>query len=160
MDDNLARRLAAVERAAWQLFDQKVPWCRFFREVFGNNGIIQHEFIAAERERLENSGSLDGLLELLTELRRSQRTANLPGRELTKVITVRLPRSVHEHLRRQAHDYHTSMNLLCISKLMRGVPRSQVPTDDGSSSDDVQSAVDPPSDSHGTTTENPTGGTL
>ena len=39
--------------------------------------------------------------------------------EPTRVITVRLPKSLHEALQAQAHLHQTSMNKLCISKLLQ-----------------------------------------
>ena len=39
--------------------------------------------------------------------------------EPTRVITVRLPQSLHEALQAEAHLHQTSMNKLCISKLLQ-----------------------------------------
>ena len=39
--------------------------------------------------------------------------------EPTRVITVRLPKSLHESLRAEAHDRKTSMNKLCIRSCCR-----------------------------------------
>jgi hypothetical protein len=47
------------------------------------------------------------------------------------VITVRLPKSLHESLRAEAHDRHTSMNKLCISKLLQVVDGELVPSEAG-----------------------------
>ena len=35
------------------------------------------------------------------------------------MVTVRIPRSLHEALRVEAHEHRTSMNKLCISKLLQ-----------------------------------------
>ena len=51
------------------------------------------------------------------------------SREPTRVITVRLPKSLHESLRAEAHDRKTSMNKLCISKLLQIVDETLVPTE-------------------------------
>jgi predicted HicB family RNase H-like nuclease len=40
-------------------------------------------------------------------------------KEPTRVITVRLPKSIHEALRAEAHSRQISMNKLCITKLLR-----------------------------------------
>ena len=40
-------------------------------------------------------------------------------KEPTRVITVRLPKSLHEFLQVEAHEKCTSMNQLCISKLVQ-----------------------------------------
>ena len=44
-------------------------------------------------------------------------------------ITVRLPRSMHEMLRVEAHEHRTSMNKLCISKLLQLIDGTGVPTE-------------------------------
>jgi predicted HicB family RNase H-like nuclease len=41
-------------------------------------------------------------------------------------ITVRLPKSLHESLRAEAHDRKTSMNQLCISKLLQVIDAEMV----------------------------------
>ena len=45
------------------------------------------------------------------------------------MITVRLPKSLHEALRDEAHEHRTSMNKLCISKLLQFIDSEQVPTE-------------------------------
>jgi hypothetical protein len=45
------------------------------------------------------------------------------------VITVRLPKSLHEALRHEAHNHKTSMNKLCISKLLQVIADDLVPSD-------------------------------
>jgi predicted HicB family RNase H-like nuclease len=45
------------------------------------------------------------------------------------VITVRLPKSLHESLRAEAHDRRTSMNKLCISKLLQVIDDELVPAE-------------------------------
>ena len=49
--------------------------------------------------------------------------------EPTRVITVRLPKSLHEYLKTEAHERHTSMNKLCISKLLQMIDNELVPCD-------------------------------
>jgi hypothetical protein len=62
---------------------------------------------------------------------REQRTASDTESEPTRVITVRLPKSMHEYLRTEAHDLRTSMNKLCISKLLQVIEQDLVPTERG-----------------------------
>ena len=45
------------------------------------------------------------------------------------MITVRLPKSLHESLRAEAHEKRTSMNKLCISKLLQFIDTDLVPTE-------------------------------
>ena len=53
----------------------------------------------------------------------------LDEEEPTRVITVRLPKSLHEALRVEAHEHQTSMNKLCISKLLQFIDGDKVPTE-------------------------------
>ena len=50
---------------------------------------------------------------------RNKKGSGADGHEPTRVITVRLPKSLHEALRAEAHDHKTSMNKLCIAKLLQ-----------------------------------------
>ena len=52
-----------------------------------------------------------------------------PENEPTRVITVRLPKSMHEYLRTEAHDLRTSMNKLCISKLLQVIEEDMIPNE-------------------------------
>ena len=47
------------------------------------------------------------------------------------MITVRLPKSLHEALRAEAHEHRTSMNKLCISKLLQFIDNEKVPAELG-----------------------------
>ena len=41
--------------------------------------------------------------------------------EPQRVVTIRMPKSLHEKLKNKAHDDRTSMNQFCISKLQDAV---------------------------------------
>ena len=60
---------------------------------------------------------------------REQRNATDTESEPTRVITVRLPKSMHEYLRTEAHDLRTSMNKLCISKLLQVIEQDLIPAE-------------------------------
>ena len=47
------------------------------------------------------------------------------------MITVRLPKSLHEYLRVQAEENNLSINKLCISKLLQTVDEKMVPEERG-----------------------------
>lgn len=55
----------------------------------------------------------------------------------TSVITVRLPRAMHDELKDEAHDHRTTLNKLCVSKLAQQID----PTDVLKSSQSAQHAV-------------------
>ncbi|HJT31024.1 MAG TPA: toxin-antitoxin system HicB family antitoxin, partial [Pirellulales bacterium] len=56
-----------------------------------------------------------------------EREKALPPKEATKVITIRLPESLHDALTTEAHERRTSVNKLCISKLLKLVEEELVP---------------------------------
>jgi predicted HicB family RNase H-like nuclease len=43
----------------------------------------------------------------------------------TSVITVRLPESVHEALKKEAHRREMSLNSMCVEELTKAIPENQ-----------------------------------
>jgi len=82
----------------------------------------------SEMLSLEQSKEYDDIQLMLAKLRERGKTPP-DASEPTRVITVRLPRSLHESLRTEAHEKRTSMNKLCISKLLQMVDGELIPRD-------------------------------
>jgi predicted HicB family RNase H-like nuclease len=123
-----------VIRAADEIFQQRPSWVTFFREVLGVDGIVRQMYQSPEAlTHFEQTDEYQKIQQMLAKLREND--ADLPGgpREPTRVITVRLPKSLHESLKSEAHDRHTSMNKLCISKLLQVIDEELVPADMGMS---------------------------
>jgi predicted HicB family RNase H-like nuclease len=121
-----------VFRVADEIFRQRPSWVTFFREVLGVDGIVRQVHSSPETlSQFEQTPEYQKIQQMLAKLREND--ADLPGgpREPTRVITVRLPKSLHESLRAEAHDRHTSMNKLCISKLLQVVDDELVPAEAG-----------------------------
>ncbi len=116
-----------IRRVAETLYTAGSDWVTFYREVLGLNGIMRRRCpsrdLLAEFEQTETY--LD-IQYMLTTLRSRGPVANDPD-EPTRVITVRLPKSLHEALRVEAHEHHTSMNKLCISKLLQFIDNQMIP---------------------------------
>ena len=112
-------RNLTAQRIAADLFQRQPDWITFFREVLGVDGLLRKLFPTPEEMAdFEKTGQYAEIQAMLAKLR--ERTgAQADGREPTRVITVRLPKSLHESLRAEAHDRKTSMNQLCISKLLQ-----------------------------------------
>ena len=111
-------RKQTAQRIAAEMFHQQPGWVTFFREVLGVDGLVRRLFPAPdEMAAFEQSEEYNDIQQMLVKLR--ERTAGADGKEPTRVITVRLPKSLHESLRVEAHDRKTSMNQLCISKLLQ-----------------------------------------
>lgn len=116
-----------VYRIAHELFSQEPDWIIFFREVLGLDGVIHQAFPQADQrvqfERTEEYAEIQNMLAQLREQEKEEPSAQEP----TRVITIRLPRSLHESLRAEAHERRTSMNRLCIAKLLKPVDEQLIP---------------------------------
>jgi predicted HicB family RNase H-like nuclease len=125
----MADKQMEVLRVAQQLFSCETDWVAFYREILGPRGIVRQVF--PEREALakfEQTGTYEIIQGMLTRLREQGPVATNPE-EPTRVITVRLPKSLHESLRVEAHECRTSMNKLCISKLLQFIDEERVPAE-------------------------------
>ncbi len=117
--EDFATRSQKVHQFAHNLFQSNPDWVTFFREVLGVAGAArklfpsQQEYIA-----FENTEEFKRIQQMVSALR-GRKGAGMNVDEPTKVITVRLPESLHEALKAEASDHNTSMNKLCISKLLQ-----------------------------------------
>ena len=119
-------RKEAAQRIAAEMFQQQPDWVTFFREVLGVDGLVRKLFASPEDlAAFEKTPEYSEIQQMLARLR--ERGALAEGKEPTRVITVRLPKSLHESLRAEAHDRKTSMNQLCISKLLQVINGEFVP---------------------------------
>lgn len=109
------------------LFNQQPDWVTLFRQALGTEGIVHKTFSDHnELSAFEKSEEYAEIQQMVAKLRaKNQNGSN----ETTRVITVRLPRSMHESLRAEAHAQQTSMNQLCISKLLLPIDAELVPSD-------------------------------
>jgi predicted HicB family RNase H-like nuclease len=126
---NEEERRQTAQRIAGEMFNQQPDWVTFFREVLGVDGLVRKLFSTPEElaafEKTEEYTEIQAMVAKLRE--RSDNQAE--GKEPTRVITVRLPKSLHESLRAEAHERKTSMNQLCISKLLQVIDGQFMPTE-------------------------------
>jgi predicted HicB family RNase H-like nuclease len=113
---------------AQELYRRNPDWVTFFREVLGIGGIVRQSFPTQEQlAAFEQTQEYQQIQQLLAKLR--ARSSELDSsKETMRVSTVRQPQSLHESLRREAEDRQTSMNKLCISKLLQMVDDDLVPS--------------------------------
>jgi predicted HicB family RNase H-like nuclease len=140
-----AHAATAVLQVAERLYAMDPEWVVFFREVLGVEGIVRRTFNDAESLiRFECSPQYARIREMLDALR-SRQQDKPAERESQRVVTVRMPRSLHETLKNEAGLLRVSVNTLCISKLMklldeqgqRDLDTSRSHTaDDGAAADD------------------------
>lgn len=109
----------AVLQVAERLYAMDPEWVVFFREVLGVDGIVRRTFGDADAlVRFECSPQYARIREMLDALRTRERD-HPSERETQRVVTVRMPRSLHETLKAEAEQLRVSINTLCISKLMK-----------------------------------------
>lgn len=118
-----------IKEAAERLFAQDPDWVTFYREVFGLNGLIRQGYPTLDAmAEFEQTEAYSTIQKMLADLRKKGPLAETED-EPTKVITVRIPMSLHEALRAEAHEHQTSVNKLCISKLVQVIDNEMVPPD-------------------------------
>ena len=122
-------KLQAIQQRAVELFEKETDWATFFREVLGVNGIVHRTYPTPESlAEFEKTPEHQEIQQMLSKLR--EKNADVPADiEPTRVITVRLPKSLHESLRAEAHSRQTSMNQLCISKLLQIIEQQFAPAE-------------------------------
>lgn len=115
--NSLEQAVAAAEK----VFQQSQNWVGFYREILGEQGIVRKMYPTGEQwAAFCNTNEYREIQRMLRELMRRGRKSEKSG-EPTRVITVRLPKSLHESLRQEAFATETSINQLCIAKLMQAL---------------------------------------
>jgi predicted HicB family RNase H-like nuclease len=112
-------RRQEAQRMAGALYRQDPDWVTFFREILGIGGVVRRLFPEpGDLSEFERSVEYAEIQLMLARLR--QRTSTrIEKPEPTRMITVRMPQSLHEALQAEAHAHQTSMNKLCIAKLLQ-----------------------------------------
>src|SRR5262245_48628067 len=82
-------------------FSQNADWATFHREVLGKDGVARKSFTKDEMGEFETSQEYQEILQMVARLRIRGGEAN-PDKEPTRVITVRLPKTLHEVLKDEA----------------------------------------------------------
>jgi predicted HicB family RNase H-like nuclease len=122
-------KLQAIQSRAQELFGQDCDWATFFREILGINGIVHRLYPTPDDlGEFERCKEYQEIQQMLSKLREKNSVVTVAD-EPTRVITVRLPKSVHESLRHEAHARQTSMNQLCISKLVQIIDQELIPVE-------------------------------
>ena len=122
-------RKIAAHRIAAEKFGKQPDWVVFFREILGVDGIVRKLFTSQEEmAEFEQSAQFAEIQQMVAKLREKSGPTE-QGKEPTRVITVRLPASLHESLKVEAHDRRTSINQLCISKLLQVIDGQLVPAE-------------------------------
>ena len=118
-------------RVAQDAFAKTGNWVVFYREILGVDGVVRKLFTTAEQMRaFETTSEFSELQEMVAAVR-SQDTSKGDSAEPERMITIRLPKSLHDSLRAESDEMNLSINKLCISKLLQRIDTRYVPVQQG-----------------------------
>ncbi len=118
-----------IVRFARRLHTTTPDWESFFREVLGLAGIARRLCPTEEKlAQFEQTAAYLEIQELLADLRQSGPLPSPEEQEKIRVITVRMPASMHELLKSESFEKKTTMNKLCISKLLQVIADPLIPS--------------------------------
>lgn len=122
-----SKRRLAFETAV-ELFGVAPTWTAFYRETLGGDGVSRALFMeVGEIREYECSDEHSKVLEMLTVLRSRDLPENDPH-EPQRMITVRIPKSLHDSICDEANELAVSVNKLCISRLLQKVDPAMIPS--------------------------------
>lgn len=125
------QRAAEVRRLAIEAFPQCDNWVLFYREVFGVDGVIRKLFATVDELKVwESSPEFYETHEMLAALR-SQDNGKGDTIEPQRMITVRLPVSMHEAMKLESAEVGLSINKLCITKMLQKLDSRFAPQEPG-----------------------------
>jgi len=121
-------RLEEIQNHAKRLFAQDPDWATFYRRILGLQGVVRERF--SSRPAMDEFEQTEAFMQIQRMLKKLREKRPLPEdpEDPTRVITVRLPKSLHDTLRSEAFEHQTSMNKLCISKLLQFIDDKFIPS--------------------------------
>lgn len=126
MGGDIASRSAQVYQVAQQLFAAAPTWMAFYREILSHSGVAHQLFSMEEYRQFEASFEFSEIQKMITVLRAGALPENDPMESL-RMITVRLPLSLHKTLCNEAESRGVSVNQLCISRLLCAIADDYIP---------------------------------
>jgi len=127
----LKRLPEEVRRVAIEVFPQCDSWVIFYRAILGVDGVARKLFKDVDQIRYwEDSAEFAEIQEMVAALR-AQGDQKSDSAEPLRMITIRLPVSLHESLKVESQEHETSMNKLCLSKLLVSINPKLVPPEKG-----------------------------
>jgi len=127
----LDERAAEVLRIQVEAFAQTDNWVVMYRELLGVEGVVRKLYKTVDEIRAwEAAREFDEVHTMLAVLR-SQDNGKGDTIESQRMITVRLPSSMHEALKTESEESGLSINKLCITKLLQKMDARFVPLEPG-----------------------------
>jgi hypothetical protein len=123
-----SQKRALVVEVAAELFGVAPTWTAFYRETIGGAGVVRALFLTPDEIRdYENSEEHAKVMNMLTVLRSRELPENDPH-EPQRMITVRMPKSLHDSICEEANALAVSVNKLCISRMLQRVDPAMIPS--------------------------------
>lgn len=124
-------RPGLILRMAEEAFAKTGSWVVFYRAMLAPGGIVDQLYDGPEARRyFETTDEFADLLEMVAAVR-SQDDSKSNAFEPERVITVRLPRSMHESVVREAEELELSINSYCLTKLLQPAGARFTPVESG-----------------------------
>jgi hypothetical protein len=120
-----------VRRLAIEAFPQCDNWVTFYREILGVEGIVRKLFPSLENQSVWEECAAFAEIHTMLSALRSHDTGKGDTVETLRMITVRLPVSMHEALKKESEERELSINKLCITKLLHKMDSRFVPQEPG-----------------------------
>jgi hypothetical protein len=109
------------------LFTNAPTWVCFYRELMGGGGMINELFSDwTDYGRFLRTDQYHQIQQMLTALRSRDLPENDPN-DPQRMITVRLPKSLHEAMCDEAGRLNISVNRLCISRMLQLLDPKMIP---------------------------------
>lgn len=124
-------RATGLMEVAQEVFAGTGSWVVFYREMLGVDGAVRKWFPKPdEYSKFQKSSQYAELQEMVAALR-SQDGSKADTSEPERMITIRIPQSLHDALTKESEEALLSVNKLCISKLLQRVEDRFVPIQQG-----------------------------
>lgn len=120
-----------ILRLSQEAFAMTGSWNVFYATIFAVGGVIDQMFPSKEQRRhFETTDSFAELLEMLTSIR-SQDESKTDAYEPSRMITIRMPRTLHDAIKREAEELELSINNYGLTKLLQPAIRRFTPLEVG-----------------------------
>ncbi|MCL6501421.1 MAG: hypothetical protein K6T86_01970 [Pirellulales bacterium] len=117
----------AVLEEAKRLYAEEADWAKFVYRLLGKQGVVRTTFTdPVELAAFQQTEAYAEIQRMVAQLRKQNGDGSTASKDC-KVITVRLPESMLEYLKDEADIVGTSVNRLCISKLLQFIDTELVP---------------------------------
>ena len=120
-----------ILKLAADAFAKTGSWVVFYRELLGRNGVAYKSFKTDESMAWFQTTPQHAEIQEMVAALRSQDSAKGDAVEPERMITIRLPKSLHDVLTAESEQMNLSINKLCISKLLQPPESRYIPVQQG-----------------------------